>query len=421
MDDIPSYRLLWLTLGLLAGCGLLAAAEFSLLSVNRLLLRQHVQNKHWGARLALRLLQQPEQLLATLLLCRIALYLSLAGFATLWAVDHFTELALPAMLLTWACCLLAIVAVSELAPRLAALLPAPALAYACSYLLYVLRVICLPLSQGLQWSIRQLLRPLAHARPQDDHDALRLLLGESPHLFQAQHRTLLLNLLDLSSRTVDDIMTPRQHMERFDLSQPAGQGWHHLAMARHTLLPAYQGDDEQISGILHARKALSLRQRDDSPLATLQPLIRPPLFIPSGTPLLTQLREFQRQRQRMGLVVDEYGEIQGLLTLTDILGEVLGELPSEGRNQAGWQAAESGSVLADGACLLRDLQQQCGLPLPLDGPKTLNGLILQQLEGLPEVGTCLRLGEVIIEVISMQERGVKRARLSHRVSQASNT
>lgn len=421
MDDIPSYRLLWLTLGLLGGCGLLAAAEFSLLSVNRLLLRQHVQNRQWGARLALRLLQQPEQLLATLLLCRIALYLSLAGFATLWAVDHFTELALPAMLLTWACCLLAIVTISELTPRLAAMLPSPALAYTCSYVLYALRVVCLPLTRGLQWSIKQLLRPLANTRPQDDSDALRLLLGESPHLLQPQHRTLLLNLLDLSSRTVEDIMTPRRHIERFDLLQTAEHGWHQLTLARHTLLPVCHGDDEQISGILHARKALSLRQRADSSLTILQPLIRPPLFIPAGTPLLTQLREFQRQRQRIGLVVDEYGDIQGLLTLTDILGEVLGELPSDNRNQTGWQTAEAGSVLADGACLLRDLQQHCGLPLPLDGPKTLNGLILQQLEGLPEVGTCLRLGEVIIEVISMQERGVKRARLSRRVSQASNT
>jgi Mg2+/Co2+ transporter CorB len=237
----------------------------------------------------------------------------------------------------------------------------------------------------------------------------------------ASHRSILANVFDLERLTVDDVMRPRSQIESIDIDDEPAEIVQHLATSHHAHIPVYAGELNDVVGIAHVRRALAHLHDEDFDPEAFRRGLREPYFIPSGTPLLSQLTQFQNNRQSLGLVVDEYGELVGLLTVADVLEEIVGEFSevdlSEGR---GWVAQEDGSYLVEGGASLRDLNRKLGLVFPVDGARTLNGLILEQLQTMPEPGVTLKITGHPVEIVQMHGRMVKTVRIYPSGAEESN-
>jgi len=243
-------------------------------------------------------------------------------------------------------------------------------------------------------------------------EELRTLVLEGANYLPQKHQSILLNLFDLESITVEDAMTPRNQIEAIDIESTPDEIRRQIATSNHTRLPVYRGRLDDIVGIVHVRKVLNLSEGEEIGAETLKEIMRDPYFIPLDTPLLTQLQNFQEQNDRMALVVDEYGELKGLLTLEDILEEIIGEFTTHSPMQtARFRRMEDGSIIVEGGTLLRALNRKLGYRFPLDGPKTLNGLILEHLQSIPEPGTSLKLAGYPLEVLQTQDRVIRSVRL----------
>jgi Mg2+/Co2+ transporter CorB len=242
---------------------------------------------------------------------------------------------------------------------------------------------------------------------------MRTIVLESGHFIPQKHRSILLNLFDLERIAVDDVMIPRNRIEALDLATGETGLREQLATCYHNKLPVFEGEINRVVGILHVRRALGLLQREGFDSNDVRELLVEPYFIPSGTPVFRQLQFFQENRQRVGLVVDEYGEVQGLITLEDIIEEIIGEFTTTapGGSEAGLRWDEAGEILVDGSISLRELNRRLGTSFPLDGPRTLNGLVIEALQDLPESSVGLRFGPVIVEILQVEDRLVRSARL----------
>jgi Mg2+/Co2+ transporter CorB len=239
-------------------------------------------------------------------------------------------------------------------------------------------------------------------------EELRMLVLDAENFLPRKHHKMLLNLVDIGRIAVDDVMVPRNQIEALDLDAGAELLREQLATCHHTLLPVYEGTLDNIVGILHVRRALSMMQEESFSRDELRALLHEPYFIPSDTALLSQMQQFQERHTRLGLVVDEYGELLGLVTLENILEEIVGDFTTQSPTQTGsFQSQEDGSILVEGSTPLRDLNRKLGMHFPLDGAKTVNGLILEHLEDIPEAGTSLKIAGHPIEIIQTQDRVVK--------------
>jgi Mg2+/Co2+ transporter CorB len=284
-----------------------------------------------------------------------------------------------------------------------------------------LALVSAPFVHLLSASTDAILRPLLRLlriRPQDSGaqplspEEIRALVLEAGEFLPKKHRTIVLNLFDLDRITVEDVMTPRAQIEAVDLDAPEEDIVRHLSTSYHTRLPVYRGELGNVIGILHLRRALSLVREGELDKAALETLLADPYFVPAETPALTQLQYFQEAKQRLALVVDEYGELQGLLTLEDIIEEIIGEFTTAAPVKAsGFAWDEDGSTLVEGASHLRELNRKLGLALPLDGPKTLNGLLIEHLQDIPEAGVSVKISGVPMEIVQTQDRVVKTVRL----------
>ena len=247
-------------------------------------------------------------------------------------------------------------------------------------------------------------------------DELRSIVTDAGNFLPKKHRTILLNLFELEKISVDDVMTAHTLVEAIDFDAPLEDILQQIANSQHTRLPVRQGEHEEIIGILHLRKVMSqLRahhESNDLTKETLREVITEPYFIPSGTPLYTQIQQFQEHQQRVALVVDEYGEFKGLVTLEDILEEMIGDFTTQSPSRTGsYRQDEDGGWLVDGTSMLRDLNKKLDLQLPLDGPRTLNGLILEHFEDIPESNTSFKMGNHVLEIIQTQDRIVKSVKI----------
>jgi Mg2+/Co2+ transporter CorB len=243
-------------------------------------------------------------------------------------------------------------------------------------------------------------------------EELRSLVLESSHFISNQHRSILLNLFNLENISVDDVMTPRAKMEILDLSRPIDEVIGQLETCYHNKLPVCEGDPERIIGILSVKKALSLLGNEELSHSDFRELLNEPYFIPEGTPVMQQMQFFQENRQRLSLVVDEYGSVQGLLTFEDIVEELIGEFTTSFPGMLTHdQWSSDGSYLANGSANLRDLNRLLGLQLPVDGPRTLNGLILEELEEIPDHDLSVKVAGVVMEIIQFDDQGIKTVRL----------
>ncbi len=403
---------------MLAGVAFFSLAEISMMALNRYRLKHQAQQGHKGARLTQSLLARTDKLLAVILLGNTLMQTGAATLGTLIAQRAFGIHNDTAIGISTGLVAFALIIFSEATPKvIAATYPQP-IAHVSSYILTPLLKLAAPavwfiniLVSGLMHLLH--LKSVQHSHTTSiDPEELRIMVLESGHMIENKHRSILLNLFELENITVDDVMTPRHQMEAIDLEQPLDELHKEFATAHHTRIPVYEGNPDSILGIVHARKVLHLTQANEFSIEKMKEIAREPYFIPAGTPLFTQLQNFQQNKRRIGLVVDEYGEIQGLITIEDILEEIIGEFTTHAPGQLNSITRhEDGSLLAEGSCLLRDLNRKFGFSFPLEGPKTLNGLIIEHFEGLPETGTCMKINQHILEVISTQERTVKVVKL----------
>ena len=421
MDNIP---IVW-QLGILALLLLIAAffsiAETSLMSLNRYRLRHLVKEGHRGARLASALLAKTDKLLGVILLCNNFANAASATLVTIITVELFGEgewvLMIGTLVVTFA-----ILVFGEITPKVIAAAYPEKLGILSSYILYPLLKLLYPAVWFINLFVEGLLKLFGVRINFNDSaqsltmDELRGIVTDAGHFLPKKHRTILLNLFELEKITVDDVMTAHTQVEAIDFDAPMEDIWQQISNSQHTRLPVRQGEHEEIIGILHLRKVMSqLRTRhegDELDKESLREVISEPYFIPSGTPLYTQIQQFQENQQRVALVVDEYGEFKGLVTLEDILEEMIGDFTTQSPSRIGSYRQETdGSWLVDGSSTLRELNKKLNLNLPLDGPRTLNGLIIEYFEDIPEPGTSFKIGTHVIEIVQTQDRIVKSVKI----------
>lgn len=421
MDNIPiSWQLGGLALLLLIS-GFFSVAETSLMSLNRYRLRHLVKEGNRGARLASALLAKTDKLLGVILLCNNFANAASATLVAVITVELFGEGEWVLMIGTLAVTF-AILVFSEISPKVIAAAYPEKLGILCSYILYPLLKVLYPVVWFVNLFVGGLLRLLGvrvnftESTQSLTMDELRSIVTDAGHFMPQKHRTILLNLFELEKITVDDVMTAHTMVESINFDAPIEEILHHISSSMHTRLPVRQGEHEEIIGILHVRKVIGrLREHlegNELDKEALLELIAEPYFIPSNTPLFTQIQQFQENQQRVALVVDEYGEFRGLVTLEDILEEVIGDFTTQSPSRTGsYRREEDGSWLVDGSSSLRDLNKKLNLELPLDGPRTLNGLILEHFEDIPEPSTSFKIGTHRLEIIQTQDRIVKSVKI----------
>ena len=419
MDNIPLGALLGALFVLLLVSGFFAMAETSMMAVNRYRLRTLAKDGHQGARLAEWLLARTDKLLGVVLLGNNLINAAAASLVTVIAFRYFghEEFSLTVATLTVTFLILVF---SEVTPKVLGAAYADRIAPIASFVLAPL----LKLAQPAVWFVNlfvQGLLGLMRLKPEAATDnplgveELRTLLAESGSFLPAQHRSILMNLFDLEALTVDDVMIPRGQIEAIDASSDQEVVRRQLATSHHGRLPVYEGEPNNLIGLVQVRRALARMTEDGFDDGELRSCLREPYYIPSGTNLYTQLAQFQTTRQSLGLVVDEYGELLGLVSVADVLEEIVGEFTASrpgGQSQAMPEA--DGSLLIEGAATLRMLNRKFQFNFPLEGPRTLNGLILEQLESMPEPGVSVLIAGYPVEIVQVHDRMVKTARIGRR-------
>jgi len=424
MDSLPISTLVWILAVLLVVSGMFSLAETAMMASNRLRLRHRAKRGERGAKLALALLAQTDRLLGVILLGN---NLVNAAAATLTAViverlfgQGELALALGTVAVTFA-----ILVFSEITPKVVGARHADRLAPLVSY---VLTPLLKPPVTWVVWFVnlfvQGLLRLFRVQRSADDaHGALTLeelrSLVLEGHYFRGKHRAMLANLFELENITVDDVMTPRHLIHGIDLLAKAQHLRQQIATTYHTRLPVFEGTLDTVVGILHVKQVLALQAADELDAEHLRPILRAAYFVPIGTPLLTQLSQFQADRQRLGLVVDEYGELKGLVTIEDIIEEIIGEFTTTAPGGTdSFRREADGSVIVDGMIPLRALNRRLGTRFPTSGPKTLNGLIVEHLGEIPDAGLAFRLAGQGLEILQTQDRAVRVVKLTPPVGRA---
>lgn len=388
-----------------------------MMAVNRYRLKNLAQAGHRGAKLAEWLLARTDRLLGVVLLGNNLFNAASAALVSVIAFRLFGEDELVLTVATLTVTFLILV-FSEVTPKVLGASYPERIAPAASFVLAPLLRLAHPAVWFVNLFVRGLLKLLRLEPPgmgdgqRMGVEELRTVLVESGSFLPKAHRGILLNLFDLEKLSVDDVMRPRGQVEAIDINLDPEVIVQHLVTSHHAHLPVYDDELNNVVGIVHARRALA-RLRDESfDLDDFRAGLREAYFIPSGTPLLTQLTHFQNNRQSLGLVVDEYGEVLGLVTVEDLLEEIVGEFSevnlSLGR---GWSAQTDGSYLVEGTASLRDLNRNLGLALPIQEARTLNGLILERLEAMPEPGVTLKIADHPVEIVQMHGRMVKTVRI----------
>jgi len=417
LDAIPLWVSLIALVVLVLISGFFSIAETSMMALNRFRLGHLVRQGRRSARLASSLLGQTDRLLGTILLGNNLVNTAVTAIVTSLAISAFGHND-TVLLAATAGVALVLIIFAEITPKVIGATWPERIALPAAYPLRVLMTLFAPAVWGVNLIVGRMLAVVGidPREPQQTRlslDEMRTIVLESGHFFPAKHRSILLNLFDLERITVDDVMIPRSRIEALDLATGEAGLREQLATCYHNKLPVFEGEINRVVGMLHVRRALSLLQRDSFDAADLRELLVEPYFIPSGSAVFSQLQFFQENRQRIGLVVDEYGEVLGLVTLEDIIEEIIGEFtttaPGGSDSDLHWDSA--GEIEVDGSVSLRELNRRLGTRFPLDGPRTLNGLILEALQDLPESSVGLRFGPIVVEIQHVEDRMVRRARL----------
>jgi Mg2+/Co2+ transporter CorB len=417
LDDLSLVTLFGILLLLLVCSAFFSGSETSMMAINRYRLNSLVRRGNRSAKLVNRLLGKVDKLLGSILLGNTLINVVAAALVNIIILRLYGQNDLAILLGSLALTFVLLV-FSEIMPKIIAASYPERVALPASYLLTPLITLFHPvvsvaggLVKGVLWLLRIKIET-DQSKQKMTLEELRGLVLDAEHFLPRKHQKMLLNLVDLERITVNDVMIPRNQIEALDINADANELRQQIITCHHTLLPVYADTPSNIIGILHIKRVPALLQETTMDLTQLREILNEPYFIPSDTPLLKQLQQFQERHTRLGLVVDEYGELLGLVTLENILEEIVGEFTTQSPSQTGkFLRQEDGSVLLEGSSSLRELNRKLGLHLPLDGAKTLNGLILDHLEDIPETGTSLKIAGYPIEIIQTQDRIVKVARI----------
>jgi Mg2+/Co2+ transporter CorB len=418
LDEFTLGTLFIALLIILIFSGFFSASETSMMAINRYRLNHLVRKGNKSAKLTARLLAHTDKLLGSILLGNTLLNVAAATLAEfivfrMFGHDNSTALLIGSLTVTFM-----ILIFSEIMPKVIAASHAERMALPASYILAVVIKLFYPvvsiatvIVRGMLWMLRIKIQT-DHSHHKMSMEELRSMVLEAGNFLPRKHQKMLLNLVDLERITVNDVMIPRNQIEALNIDADPAELRQQIITCHHTLLPVYAETPSNVIGILHIKRILPLLLEEALDTAQLREILHDSYFIPSDTPLLKQLQQFQERHTRMGLVVDEYGELLGLVTLENILEEIVGDFTTQSPAQTGkYLRQDDGSLLLEGSSSLRDLNRKLGLHFPLGEAKTLNGLILEHLQDIPEAGTSLKIGDYPIEIIQTQDRAVKVARL----------
>lgn len=416
MDDIPLSTLFFALLVLLVVSAFFSISETSMMALNRYRLRHLTQQGVRSARLASELLKQLDRFLGVVLLGN-----NVVNAAAALLVGEIARRYLGgseyALVIATGASAFAILVFSEITPKVIGASYPERIALPASYVLMPLLKITRPVVWFVNIFVQGLLQlmQLRATADGEEHklsvEELRTLVLETGYIPQ-KHKSILVNLFDLEAITVDDVMVPRNHIEAVDIEAPVEELLQQISTAYHRRLLVYQDQLDNVLGTLRVRSVLNLARQGEVTGERLREILREPYFVPSGTPLFSQLQNFQEHQDRVSLVVDEYGELMGLVTLEDILEEIIGEFTTHSPLRArGFHRQDDGTYLVEGSAMLRELNRKLGYDFPLEGPKTLNGLIVEHLQDIPEPNTSVKIAGYPIEIVHTQDRVVKAVRL----------
>jgi len=416
LDGVPTFVLISLLALLLVMSAFFSGSETGLMTLNRYRLKTRAKNGERAAKLAESLLQRPDRLIGAILLGNNFVNSLAASVSTVIALRIFpgeTAIAIGTGAVT-----LLLLVFGEVTPKTLAALHPERIGLPAAYVLYPLMKLFYPVVWVINVVARGILRmmgvsPEEAASHSLSAEELRTVVAEAGAMIPQRHQRMLLSILDLERETVEDIMIPRNEIFGIDISEPWPVIQEAILNSSHTRLPVYDGTMDGLKGVVHMRKLVRAATMGQLNLETLLGFVREPYFIPEGTPLNQQLLNFQDQKRRIGFVVDEYGDIQGLVTLEDILEEVVGEFTSDPSTRLKHITLDhDGSALVAGNVTIRNVNRALSWKLPADGPKTINGLIVEHLGEIPKPGKVMDIDGYIFEIIDVRGTVVKTARCS---------
>jgi Mg2+/Co2+ transporter CorB len=418
VEHLPLWVQISALIALLLVSAFFSMAETAMMALSRIRLRHLVRQGSVAAKRTQELLDRTDRLLSVILIgnafANAAITALFTALTLLYFGDHDWNLAIATVLIAFT-----ILVFSEVTPKVFGATYPETIALLSSSILKFLSWPATPVAWFANLFVHAIMRMFrvpevgAAASSRLTSEEMRTAVLESGTFIRGKHRSLLLNVFDLEQLTVDDVMAPRAAIEALDIEQPISALLDQLTSCYHNKLIVYEGDISRVLGVLHVRKLLAVLSGGPLTHEAIRETLAAPYYVPNATPLLQQLQMFQENRQRLGLVVDEYGELVGLVTVDDIVEEIVGEFttPAPGTGQSGLRWGPSGQTVVDGAVTLRLLNRRLGLALPLDGPKTLNGLILERLEQIPDGPCCLRLPGCVLEIVQVQDQAVRSVRL----------
>lgn len=414
MNDVHPGILLGLLIFLLVCSAFFSSSETGILSLNRYRLRHMADKGHRGAKRVSALLTRPDRLLGTILIGNNFVNILASAIATVLAIQLWGEagIAIATISLT-----LVLLIFGEITPKTLAALHPEKVAYPFSLPLLLLLKLFYPLVLLLGWISNGLLKLLGvdvankgseNLTTEELHSVVRDSGNELPQ----NRQSMLLSILNLENVTVNDIMVPRNEITGIDLDDSLEEIITQLRTTTLTRLPVYRNDINQIEGVVHMRQIARLLSHNQLTKEALSEAYHEPYFVPESTPLSTQLVNFQKYKQRIGVVVDEYGEVLGLVTLEDLLEEIVGDFSNQDLLRSpDIHPQDDGTHVIDGAAYVREINKALGWQLPCDGPKTLNGLVTEMLESIPDNPVCLKIGPYRLEILQSIDNRVKSVRM----------
>ncbi len=419
MNDVPLSVLFGILALLLVFSGFFSSSETGMMSLNRYRLRHLAKNDHKGAKRAAKLLEKPDRLIGTILTGNNLVNFAAAALATiisqrLWPDNPDLAVFVNTILFT-----LVVLIFAELTPKTLAAIAPEKIAFPAS-----------PVLAGLQWllypfvwfvnTIANALLKLGRVdvdNPTPDNlstEELRTVVREAGSMIPQRHQHMLLSILDMEKMMVNDIMVPRNEVYGIDLDEDLDTIRQQLESTQHTRIPVYRSELNEVVGILHTRNISRFLASGEYMKEELESVVREPYFIPESTPLHTQLFNFQKNQRRMALVVNEYGDVQGICTLEDILEEIVGEFTTDVATASSpdVKPVKDGSFIVDGTAFVRDVNKTMAWSLPTDGPKTISGMLVETMEHIPESPVCVQIDNYRFETLQVKDNTIKVARVT---------
>lgn len=414
MADIPLYVLFIVLFVLILTSAFFSGSETGLMSLNRYRLKHLAKNNHGGAYHAFNLLKKPDQLISLILLGNNFVNILITQLATYIGFRIYGDLGIA--IATGVLTLLLLI-FAEVTPKTIAAQHPEKIAYPAAYVYAYLIKICYPLVVIINWLASHIVTMFSKNKTNNsdalNSEELRVAVSEASGLIPDSHKDMLIGILDLEKISVDDIMIHRNEIQGIDITANWDETLNHITKLPYTRIPVYEGSIDKVIGVAMMRKILPRIMNNDFDLEALKQLTRKPYFIPEGTALTKQLINFRHTKRRMGFIVDEYGDIQGLVALEDILEEIVGEFTTDPSTlNKDYYINDEGAYIIDGSVQIRRLNKQLNIKLPTDGAKTLNGLVQETLQSIPSSGTSIKINNYPLEILLVKNNIAKTIKLT---------